>query len=188
MRREQWEILKKVAKHQPVEAVPLALIVDSPWMPGYLGIPHLEYFLNPETWFQANLKIIEEFPEVIFFPSWWVEYGMAIEPSSMGARISFWRDQTPSVRATLMRLEDVDQMAPVDPFSDGFMALALQRYRMQKQRIFDAGYSIPLATARGPLLRRLSSTMSTISLLACWKIGPRCTACFRTRRMRPFNG
>ena len=94
---------------------------------------------------------MQEFPEATFFPSWWVEYGMAIEPSSMGARLSFWPDQTPSVRSTLIRLEDVDQMAPVDPFSDGFMALALHRYRTQKQRIFDAGYTIPAATARGPL-------------------------------------
>lgn len=151
MRKEQWEIFKRAAKRLPLDDVPLALIVDSPWMPGYLGIKHLDYFLDPETWFQANSKLMQDFPDVILFPSWWVEYGMAIEPSSMGARISFWPDQTPSIRATLLHLEDIDQMPPVDPFTDGFMALALHRYRSQKQRIFDAGYTIPVATARGPL-------------------------------------
>jgi len=151
MRPEQWELFKLAAKRRPAHGVPVALIVDSPWIPGYLGIRHLDYFLDPEVWFRANLRIAEEFPDVVFIPSWWVEYGMAIEPSSLGARISFWPDQTPSVRATLFHLEDLDQLARVDPYSDGFMALALHRYRSQKQRIRDAGHTIPLATARGPL-------------------------------------
>lgn len=151
MRQEQWQIFKAAAKRQPLDQVPLALIVDSPWMPGYFGINHLDYFLDPEVWFQSNLKMLQDFPDVIFFPSWWLEYGMAIEPSSMGARISFRTDQTPGIRATLFHLEDIGQWTPVDPHTDGFMALALHRYRTQKQRIFDAGYTIPVATARGPL-------------------------------------
>src|SRR5215469_3509620 len=131
MLREQWEVFQKAAKRQPVDCVPLALIVDSPWMPRYLGIGHLDYFLDPEVWFQANATLIRSFPDIIFIHSWWVEYGMAIEPSAMGARISFWPDQTPSIRATLLRLEDVDELPPVDPYADGFMALALHRYRSQ---------------------------------------------------------
>lgn len=151
MRPQQWQVFKQAAKRQSSAAVPLALIVDSPWIPGYLGISHLDYFLDPEVWFQANLRVMREFPEITFFPSWWVEYGMVIEPSALGARIAFAADQTPSIRATLFNLHDVDRLAPVDPYADGFMALALHRYRMQKQRIFDAGYTIPIATARGPL-------------------------------------
>jgi len=151
MRPEQWAAFKKAAKRQAGAAVPVALIVDSPWIPGYLGIRHLDYFLDPEVWFRANLRVLNEFPDVIFFPSWWMEYGMAIEPSAMGARISFAADQTPSMRAMLFHLDDLDRLAPVDPYTDGFMSLALQRYRMQKQRIFDAGFTIPVATARGPL-------------------------------------
>ena len=151
MRQQQWEVFKKAAKRQSLAAVPLALIVDSPWIPGYLGISHLDYFLDPEIWFQSNLKVLRDFPDVTFFPSWWMEYGMAIEPSAMGARVSFAPDQTPSMRAMLFHLDDIDRLAPVDPHADGFMSLALHRYRMQKQRIFDAGYTIPVATARGPL-------------------------------------
>jgi uroporphyrinogen-III decarboxylase len=151
MRPQQWAAFKKAAKRQAGAAVPVALIVDSPWIPGYLGIRHLDYFLDPEIWFQSNLRVMTEFPDITFFPSWWMEYGMAIEPSAMGARISFAADQTPSIRAMLFHLDDLDRLAPIDPYTDGFMSLALQRYRMQKQRIFDAGFTIPVATARGPL-------------------------------------
>jgi uroporphyrinogen-III decarboxylase len=120
-------------------------------MPGYLGMDHFTFYLDLEAWFQANLRLAAEFPDVIFLPSWWVEYGMAIEPSAFGTRLHFFPDQAPGQTPVLFRLEDIGRLQPINPHADGFMPLALARYRMQKQRIFDAGYTIPLVTARGPL-------------------------------------
>jgi uroporphyrinogen decarboxylase len=151
VRPEQWKLFKAAARHEPVARVPLALIVDSPWMPGYVGMDHLTFYLDPEAWFQANLKVAREFPDVILFPSWWVEYGMAIEPSAFGTRLHFFDNQAPGQSAVLFRLEDIDRFSPINPLTDGFMPLALARYRMQKQRIFDEGFTIPVVTARGPL-------------------------------------
>jgi uroporphyrinogen decarboxylase len=151
MRAEQWETFKLAAKGGKPDRIPVALIVDSPWIPGYVGVSHLDYFLDPECWFQMNLRIAREFPDVILVPSWWVEYGMAIEPSAAGNRIHFWPDQPPGQSPTLVRLEDVERFPPVNPFTDGLMAFALRRYQIHKKRIFEAGYTLPLATARGPL-------------------------------------
>ena len=69
MKPEHWTIFKNAARLEKQHPVPLALIIDSPWIPGYLGISHLDYYLDPELWFQSNLKIQEEYPEIIFFPS-----------------------------------------------------------------------------------------------------------------------
>jgi len=151
VRPQQWESFKKAAKRRPGAGTPVALIIDSPWIPGYLGVSHLDYYLDPELWFQANLGILREFPEIIFFPSWWVEYGMAIEPSAFGNRIHFLPDQPPTQSAVLMRLEDVSGLPEVDPYRDGLMPFALQRYRMHKERILEVGYTIPVVAARGPL-------------------------------------
>jgi uroporphyrinogen decarboxylase len=151
MRSEQWELFKKVAKLQPADRVPVSLIIDSPWIPGYLGISHLDYYFNPELWFHSNLRIMREFPEIIVFPSWWVEYGMAIEPSALGCRIRFFQDQPPVQMPILLRLEDLDQFPAVDPQQDGLMCAALHRYRTQRARILEAGYVIPVVSARGPL-------------------------------------
>src|SRR5678815_1506135 len=101
MRPEQWQIFKRAARLEKLEKVPMALIIDSPWIPGYLGLKHMDYYLDPELWFQSNLKIHNEFPEIIFVPSWWMEYGMAAEPSALGAKIKFWQDNTPSEYHTL---------------------------------------------------------------------------------------
>ncbi len=151
MRREQWESFKSAAKREGGGKVPLALIVDSPWMPGYLGISHLDYYFDPEVWFRANLQVLQEFPEVTFFPSWWAESGMAAEPSAMGVRIRFWPGQTPSEERVPFRLEDLELLTVPDARSSGFMALALHRYASMRGRIAAAGYTVPVVAARGPL-------------------------------------
>jgi uroporphyrinogen-III decarboxylase len=151
MRPEQWQHFKAVAKRRTRAPVPLALIVDSPWMPGYLGITHQDYYFDSEVWFQAHLRVIEDFPEVTFVPSWWAEVGMAAEPSALGVRIRFWPHQTPSEERVPFRLEDLDQLAAPDPASDGFCPLILHRYARMRPRILDAGYTMPLVAARGPL-------------------------------------
>jgi len=147
----QWETFKRAARLEKLDKVPMAMIVDSPWIPGYLGIQHMDYYLDPELWFQSNLKIMEEFPDIIFVPSWWMEYGMAAEPSVLGAKIKFWQDNTPSECRTLERLEDVDRLADYDVEADAFAALTLHRIRMERQRILDQGHILPMVTARGPL-------------------------------------
>lgn len=151
MRPEQWEQFKMMAKVRKADGVPISLIVDSPWLPGFLGVSHHDYYFDHRVWFQSNVAIVEQFPEITFLPSWWVEYGMAIEPSAMGSKVRFPADQTPSEMPMLFHLEDLDQVPEVDPQSDGLMPAALRQYRAQKRRIFGAGYTIPVVAARGPL-------------------------------------
>ena len=147
----QWARLQQVAKSGAPGDRVLAMIVDSPWIPGYLGIQHLDYYLGPDLWFQSNARVMEEFPEITFIPSWWVEYGMAIEPSAFGVKMLFHPDHTPDVAPCLKKIGDAKGLVPADPRRDGLMPLALRLYETQKKRIFDAGYTIPFVTARGPL-------------------------------------
>ena len=151
MKPEQWQIFKRAARLEKLDKIPMALIIDSPWIPGYLGLKHMDYYLDPELWFQSNLKIHQEFPEIIFVPSWWMEYGMAAEPSALGAKIKFWQDNTPSEYHTLYHIEDMEKFPEYEVESDAFMGMTLHRIRMQRQRILDTGEILPLVTSRGPL-------------------------------------
>jgi MtaA/CmuA family methyltransferase len=151
MRPEQWEIFKKAARLEKLDKVPMAMIIDSPWIPGYLGLNHMDYFLDPELWFQSNLKIYHEFPDIIFIPSWWMEYGMAAEPSALGAKIKFWQDNTPSEYQTLYHIEDIEKLPEYEVEADAFMGMTLHRIRRQRQRILDTGEILPLVTSRGPM-------------------------------------
>jgi uroporphyrinogen decarboxylase len=111
----------------------------------------MDYYLDPELWFQSNLKIHREFEDIIFVPSWWMEYGMAAEPSALGAKIKFWKDNTPSEYHTLYHIEDIEKFPEYEVENDAFMGLTLHRIRSQRQRILDTGEILPLITSRGPL-------------------------------------
>jgi len=151
MRSEQWEIFKKAARLEKLDKIPMALIIDSPWIPGYLGVKHMDFYLDPELWFQSHLKIHREFPDIIFVPGWWMEYGMAAEPSALGAKIKFWADNTPSEYHTLFHIEDIVEFPEYEVENDAFMALTLHRIRTQRQRILDTGEILPFVTSRGPM-------------------------------------
>lgn len=145
-----WERFAAVARHGQADRVPVALIVDSPWLPGYAGLNTLDFFLRPDEWLRVYLGIRDRFPEVAWIPGYWIEYGMAAEPSAFGARINWHGNQPPSiepVRGGLNVLFDVE--AP-DPHRHGLMPLVLQRYLDAEKRLLPEGESIKLVAARGP--------------------------------------
>ena len=151
MTNSQWETFKRAARREKLEAVPMALIIDSPWIPGYVGVSHLDFFLDPQVWFQSHLRVHREYPDIIFVPGWWLEYGMAAEPSVLGSKIKFWPNNTPSECHMLFNIEDLEQLPPYEVEADGFMGLTLHRIRMQRQQVIAAGENFRMATSRGPM-------------------------------------
>ena len=99
-----WERFKQAARLEKPDQVPVALIVDSPWLPGYAGIDTRDYYLLPEKWLEINLGLLERFPEAVWIPGFWVEYGMAAEPSAFGVKLHFHADRPPSVEPVVADL------------------------------------------------------------------------------------
>ena len=123
-----WERFAQAARLGEPDRVPVALIVDSPWLPGYAGIDTRDYFLFPETWLEINLGLLERFPDAVWIPGFWVEYGMAAEPSAFGARVHFHADQPPSIEPLVADLAFWAGVKPADPRQDGLMPLVLRLY------------------------------------------------------------
>ena len=151
MTRDQWSLFRRCAACEDVGGVPVALIVDSPWIPGHLGRSTLDYLTVPEVWLQANLAVEREFPNVLFLPGFWLEMGMAAEPSGLGCRISFFPDRPPTVHPVASTAEDLEQVPLPDPGTDGLMPLILNYYRRLEPRVNEAGHVIRMVAARGPL-------------------------------------
>ena len=151
MKKEQWEIIKKCTEGQVVDPPPVSLIIDSPWLPGYLGISMIDYFTMPDVWLEANLKVEETFPEIIFVPGFWVEYGMCAEPSGFGCRTSFFHDKMPQVHERLASVDEFDKLSQPNPLRDGLMPFVLNFYRQMEPRVNDAGHVIKVVAARGPM-------------------------------------
>lgn len=151
MKPNDWNTIRAIVDGQQLNEIPVALIADSPWIPGYLGISTLDYITYPETWLEANIEVIKRFPEIIFLPGFWAEMGMAAEPSGYGCKIQFYSNTPPNIRPFVDNLESAISLDQPNPKTDGMMPLILNFYQYVDPRVKDAGYSIKMVAARGPM-------------------------------------
>lgn len=151
MTDHQWEILRKTIKGEINQQLPMGFIIDCPWLPNWYGINIVDYFSNDELWLKANLKAISDFPDVMFLPGFWSEYGMCTEPSAFGARCSFPINEFPHAHKIIHSADDIDELPEPNPKTDGMLPLMLNRLKIAQPKIEEAGHKIRFSVSRGPL-------------------------------------
>jgi uroporphyrinogen decarboxylase len=151
MNTTSWDRFLTAARLGVPDQVPVALIVDSPWLPGYVGIDTRDYFLFPDQWLKINLDLLQRFPEAVWIPGFWVEFGMAAEPSAFGCKVRFHHDRPPSIEPVVSDLSHWAKCAPVNPADNGLMPLVLRLYQLMDQRLRADGLGIRMVAARGPM-------------------------------------
>jgi len=151
MTGQQWADLKAVIKGENLSPLPVGFIIDSPWLPNWFGIDILDYFSNDQLWLEANLKALAEFPEAIFLPGFWAEYGMCSEPSAFGARSAFPQNEFPHAFPNIRSPEEIASLEVPDPIRDGLGPLMLNRLKLSQPAIEKAGHQIRFSISRGPL-------------------------------------
>lgn len=151
MTNEQWKKLIDVINGELVEPLPVGLILDCAWLPGWAGISTMDYFSSEQMWFESNLKAIHRFPDIMFVPDFWAEFGMCTEPSSFGARSSWSENEPPFAEKLFTDIQGVYSLQKPNPRKDGLTPFVLNRLKHYQSRIEEAGHSIKFATSRGPL-------------------------------------
>jgi uroporphyrinogen decarboxylase len=146
-----WHDFKEASGLGSPARVPVALIVDSPWLPGWAGIDTRDYFLYPKKWLQINKSLLDQFPGVVWIPGFWVEFGMAAEPSAFGAKVRFYADRPPAIEPLIEDLEFWSRVKPINPQEDGLMPLVLRLYQELDEQLSADGTPIKMVAARGPL-------------------------------------
>ena len=151
MTSEQWEKLLAVINGESVEPLPVGFIIDSPWLPGWVGMSTIDYFSNEQMWFDANLKAIRQFPDIMFLPGFWAEFGMCTEPSAFGAKCSWQEKELPYADKIITDIQQVNSLSKPNPKTDGLLPFVLNRLKHFQSQIEQAGHNIRFAVARGPL-------------------------------------
>jgi uroporphyrinogen decarboxylase len=151
MTDQQWEMLQRVMKGEVLNPLPVGFIIDCPWLPNWYGITILDYFSNDELWLKANLKALRDFPDVMFLPGFWSEFGMCTEPSAFGARCVFPTNEFPHAHKIIQSVDDIDSLTQPNPHTDGLLPFVLNRLKLAQPKIEAAGHKIRFAVARGPL-------------------------------------
>jgi len=171
MTDNQWNDLLAVISGATPSRPPIGFIIDCPWLPNWFGIDILDYFTNEALWFEANRKAIETFPEVMFLPGFWSEFGMCTEPSAFGAKCVFHKNEFPFADKTIRDVAQIDDLADPDPATDGLLPFMLNRLRSLRPRIEDMGHKIRFSVSRGPL-NVATFLMGTTEFLMALKTDP----------------
>ncbi len=150
MNSQSWERIKEVILGN--ERTPhVSLIVDSPWIPDFADITRMEYYMEFDKWLNANMDLYQKFPNITFIPGFWMEYGMAAEPSGFGSRITWSEDSLPTPHPIVEDIEKISEIDQPNPKKDGLMPLILHNYRRAKKSFSQKDFQIKIVAARGPL-------------------------------------
>lgn len=172
MNQYEWERLEKAIRRKN-EKPEIALIVDSPWIPGYCGHGITDFMARQDLWLRDYQTIKMDFYGAIFIPDYWVEFGMATEPSSFGCRIEFFQDNLPIVHHLF---DSIDDFEPSDlklpnPKTSGFAPIALSLQKHVQEKIQSTGDDAYIVATRGPLTLA-SHLMELSELLIGVKLEP----------------
>ncbi|MBP6971246.1 MAG: hypothetical protein KBB44_07535 [Bacteroidaceae bacterium] len=166
MTQDQIQRLEETIRYEN-DKIYVALIADSPWIPGYCGDTFIDYYARNEVFIAGNRKIRKDFPDAIFVPSWWVEYGMAAEPTGFGCPTCFFEDNLPHMYPLTEDLETAGEffgnLRMPDPKADGFMPLILNQQRYYQKLMEQDGEEVYMVCARGPFT--VASHMFTVTQL-----------------------
>lgn len=171
MTNEQWKQLVSVIKGEVINPLPVGFIIDSPWLPGWAGISTLDYFTNEQLWFDMNMKAIKQFPDIMFLPGFWSEFGMCTEPSAFGSKCTWQENALPFADKIIRDIAGISNISKPDPTTDGLLPFVLHRLKHYQGQIEKAGHAIRFAVARGPL-NIASFLMGTTEFLMAIRTNP----------------
>ena len=146
-----WEILKNLVQGKHTGNIPVGFIIDCPWLPNWAGMKIIDYFTNEEKWFEAHLKAAQTFPDVIFIPGFWSEFGMCTEPSAFGAKTSFPENEFPHAFPNITDAAQIHDLPVPNPVKDGLGPFIQNRLKLMQPHIENAGHRIRFSVSRGPL-------------------------------------
>ena len=151
MTSQHWEDLLSVIAGDKPDKPPIGFIIDSPWIPGWFGVSTIDYYTNDKIWFEANKKAIETFPEAMFLPGFWSEYGMCTEPSAFGAKCVWSEQNLPHADKIIKDITEAGSIKKPNVKTDGLLPFMISRLKHHESAINELGHQIKFAVTRGPL-------------------------------------
>ena len=150
MTDKQWNDLLRIVAGELLDPLPMGFIIDSPWLPGWAGMSILDYFADNRLWLEANFKAVQRYPDVMFLPGFWAEFGMCTEPSAFGAKCVFPENEFPFAEKILGDYDGIADLKLPDCRTDGFCPFVIKRLENCCPEIEAAGHKIRFAVSRGP--------------------------------------
>ena len=147
----QWETILQLVRGERFETPPVGLLVDGPWISYWHGVSLLDYYGSDSIWLDANLAVVEAFPDVLLLAGFWSEYGMSGNPSAFGCRCLWPEKGFPTVCRLLDGYGTIDRLRKPNCRTDGLHPFLLKRLQHAQRPMEKIGHRIRFATAHGPI-------------------------------------
>ncbi len=118
----------KAVKHEKVSRIPTVLWDNAIPITRLAGVQACEYYASAEVKLKTQLKLIDAFPEILWIPGIFADYGVVTGASAFGCKIQWFADSSPYAHPVLTNIHEVHHMKPINPNSDGLMPKALKEY------------------------------------------------------------
>ena len=151
MTDKQWECLLRILDGERLSPIPIGFLVDGPWVCGVNNLRLMDYFTDTQAWLRANLEAVRQFPDILWLPGFWVEFGMISNPPSFGARCIWPEDGFPTCEPVLRDCSDIAGLVQPSVRTDGLLPFIIQRLRQCRPVIESAGHRIRFACSHGPI-------------------------------------
>ncbi len=150
---EHYKRFQSLVRERKRDDTMVALIIDSPWLPGYAGENTLDFYFDVSTWLSVYERVQHDLPDVLFLPGAWQEYGMYAEPSGWPVKVHWSRLQPPGINAYPGDLAQLAAEPVPDPETEGLMPVILRQYERLREgdTLRHLGMQPKMAAARGPL-------------------------------------
>ncbi len=147
----QWEQLLRILDGELLPRTPVGFLADGPFFAGFSGVDLMDYFTDPRIWLDANLEAMRRFPDILWLPGFWAEFGMISNPPSFGTRCIWPEEGFPTCETILDDYDEIAGLAQPDVESDGLLPLLIRRMEQGRAAIEQAGHRNRFACAHGPL-------------------------------------
>lgn len=151
MTDQQWGFLLRILDGEVFDPLPVGFLVDGPWVAEQAGASLMDYFGDGDLWLRANLEAQRRFPEVLWLPGFWAEYGMISNPPSFGAKCIWPENGFPTCEAILRGYDDIADLEQPNVRTDGLLPFIMQRLERYQADIEKAGHRYRFASSHGPL-------------------------------------
>jgi uroporphyrinogen decarboxylase len=111
----------------------------------------MDYLTENQLWLESNLEACRRFPDVLWIPGFWAEYGMISNPPSFGAKCIWPEDGFPTCESVLRDYADIAQLKVPDVRTDGLLPFILRRLERCEAAIQRGGHRYRFACVHGPL-------------------------------------
>ena len=151
MTDQQWDDLLRILQGELLDPLPVGFLVDGPWVASSFGVSLMHYFTDNGVWLEANRNAHDCYPDILWLPGFWAEFGMISNPPAFGTRCIWPEDGFPSCEPILHGYDGISRLKSPNVRTDGLLPFIIQRLQHCRSAIEQTGHRIRFATSHGPL-------------------------------------